>query len=261
MSRFVKPALWTTGVLAAGLLAFWLLLALDIPYQSTATPGTTSVPPPAPRAGQPAPSPAPQPVPSSAPPAEQLAWVTDVRPGPDDRSAVLHLDLPTCAEAPHARVTEAENRIDAEILFRPREGAHCPQAPADFPIKTAAPIGKRPFIVNVGETWGLVSGGWKKCDERLGCEPPADHCDQAWIAQLEFSAEAEYPGTTRACDQNWLVHDLQRHSGQPPTRVAYRWAGTYWASFAGAKGGGCAEILAVEPKFPTALCKDLKPPA
>ncbi len=249
MSRFVKAALWTTGVLAAGLLAFWLVLALDIPYRSTATPVPPSVTP-----SVPAPAP-------PAPPAEQLAWVTDVRPGPDDRSAVLHVDLPTCAEAPHARVTEADNRIDAEILFRPREGAGCPQMPADFPIRTAAPIGRRPFMVNVNERWGLASGGWKKCDERLGCEPPADHCNPAWIAQLEFSAEAEYPGTTRACDQNWLIHDLQRHSGQAATRVAYRWDGNGWASFAGAKDGGCAEILAAEPKFPTALCRDLTPPA
>ena len=248
MPRFLKPALWTAGVLAAGLLAFWLVLALDIPYQSTATPVTTTVPPPAPPAQQP------------APPAEQLAWVTDVRPGPDDRSAVLHVDLPTCAEAPHARVTEADNRIDAEILFRTPEGARCPQAPADFPVKTAAPIGKRPFIVNVTENWGLVSGGWKKCHPILGCEPPADHCNPRWVGQLEFSAEAEYPGDTRACDQNWLIHDLQRHSGQAATRVAYRWAGNGWESFAGAASGGCGEILAVEPKFPTALCKDLAPP-
>ncbi|MDS0136918.1 MULTISPECIES: hypothetical protein [unclassified Amycolatopsis] len=248
MSRFVKPALWTAGVLATGLLAFWLLLALDIPYQSTATPAPAS---PAATSEPPVP----------APPAEQLAWVTDVRPGPDDRSAVLHVDLPTCAGAPHARVTEDGNRIDAEILFRPPEGTSCAQAPADFPVKTAAPIGDRPFIVNVNQTWGLVSGAWKKCDERLGCHPPADHCNPAWIAQLEFSAEAEYPGTTRACDQNWLIHDLQRHSGEPATRVAYRWAGTGWTSVAGAKGGGCGEILAAEPKFPTALCKDLQPPS
>jgi hypothetical protein len=50
-------------------------------------------------------------------------------------------------------------------------------------------------------------------------------------------------------------------------RVAYRWAGNGWASFASAKGCGCGcgcgcgEILAVDPKFPTALCHNLTPPS
>ncbi|WP_410566560.1 hypothetical protein [Amycolatopsis sp. cmx-4-61] len=251
MSRFVRPALWTIGALAAGGFAFWLLLALNIPYRSTAAPETT---PPATSATAPATS-APPPV-----PAERTAWVTGVRPGPDDHSAVLHVDLPTCAVAPHAEVTEDGTAIRAGVLFRAEATADCPQRPADFPIRTAAPIGKRPVIVNVTETWGQAAGNWRKCDEHLGCEPPADHCSPAWVAQLEFSAEAEFPGTTRACDQNWLIHDLQRHRGQAPSRVAYRWAGNGWASFASSQGGGCAEILAAEPKFPTALCQNLTPP-
>jgi hypothetical protein len=248
MSRFVRPALWTFGGLAVGGLLFWLVLALNIPYQSTATPETTPVT-----------TPAPSPV--LAPPAERSAWVTDIRPGPDDHSAVLHVNLPTCAVEPHAQVTETTDRIDAGVLFRTKDGPGCEQAPADFPLKTTAPIGKRPVIVNAGEAWGLASGGWKNCDQNLGCAPPADHCDPAWVAQAEFSAEAEFPGTTRACDQNWLIHDLQRHSGQAANRVAYRWAGNGWASFASAKGGGCGEILAVDPTFPTALCQNLTPPS
>ncbi|KDN18789.1 hypothetical protein [Amycolatopsis rifamycinica] len=253
MPRFVKPVLWTIGVLAAGGLAFWLLLALNIPYQSTAapetTPGTTS-----------ATTPVPPPVPPPAPPAERTAWIADVRPGPDDHSAVLHVTLPTCAEGAHTQVTETGTRIDAGVLFRVRPDPDCQEFPADFPIRTAAPIGKRMVVVNSTESWGLRSGGWKKCDWAVNCDPPPDHCDPAWIGQLEFSAEAEFPGTTRACDQNWLIHDLQRHSGQRPTRVAYRWAGNGWSSVGGATGGGCAEILSTEPKFPTALCKDLAPP-
>jgi hypothetical protein len=116
----------------------------------------------------------------------------------------------------------AANRIDDGVLFRAENGLDCQQVQVDFPVRTAAPTGKRPVIVNAGNTWGLTAGGWKKCDTILGCNPPADHCDQAWIAQAEFSAVAEYPGTTRACDQNWLIHDLQRHSGQVAHRVAYR---------------------------------------
>jgi hypothetical protein len=246
MPKFGKPALWTSGVLAAGLLAFWLLPALNIPYQSTAAPETTPV----------TTTPVPPP-----PPAPQSAYVTDVRPGPDDHTAVLHVTLPTCAEAPLAQVEEAGNRIEADVLFRMPDGADCASSPADFPVKTAAPIGERPVYVNLSDSWGLVAGGWKKCDQILGCFPPADHCSPVRVAQLEFSAEAEYPGTTRACDQNWLIHDLQRHSGQAANRVAYRWAGDGWASFASAKGGGCGEIVAAEPKFPTALCQELGPPS
>ncbi|MEV5718867.1 hypothetical protein AB0L41_33685 [Amycolatopsis mediterranei] len=249
MAKFVRPALWTAGVLAAGGFVFWLLLALNIPYQSTAAPDTT-----------PGTAPATTTVLPSGPPSEGTAYVTDVRPGPDDHSAVLHVNLPTCADAPHTQVTEADGRIDAGVRYRPRPDPDCKQASADFPFRTAAPIGERPVIVNDAESWGLVSGGWKRCDRYVGCHPPADHCDPAYVGQLEFSAEAEFPGTARACDQNWLVHDLQRHSGQAATRVAYRWAGSFWESFAGANGGGCAEILAVEPKFPTALCEHLGPP-
>jgi hypothetical protein len=54
---------------------------------------------------------------------------------------------------------------------------------------------------------------------------------------------------------------LQRHSGQAANRVAYRWTGNGWTSFASATGGGCGEILAVEPKFPTHLCQNLIPPS
>ncbi|WP_328615195.1 hypothetical protein OHS18_47075 [Amycolatopsis sp. NBC_00355] len=255
MSRFVRPVLWTFGLLAVGGLGFWLLLALNIPYRSAATPETTPVTTPATTP----PATTPDSPPAPAPPADMSAWVTDIRPGPDDHSAVLHVDLPGCAVGPHIQVEEAANRIDADVLFRPKDDPDCKQVSADFPMKTAAPIGKRPVIVNVGDAWGLVAGGWKKCDKILGCEPPADHCDPAWVAQAEFSAEAEYPGTTRACDRNWLIHDLQRHAGQPANRVAYRWAGNGWASFASANGGGCGEILAVEPKFPTSLCQALAP--
>nr|WP_225956656.1 hypothetical protein [Amycolatopsis lexingtonensis] len=241
--------MWTFGALAAGGLVFGVLLALNIPYRSTAAPETTS-----------ATTPEPPPVPAAAP-AEMTAWVTDIRPGLDDHSAVLHVDLSACAIAPHAQVTEAPERIDAGVLFQAGAGPDCQQVPADVPLKTAAPIGKRPVIVNAEDSWRLLPGGWKKCDKILGCEPPPDHCAQAWVAQIEFSTEAEYPGTTRACDQNWLIHDLQRHSGQAPNRVAYRWAGTGWASFASASGGGCGEILAVEPAFPRSLCQNLTPPS
>ncbi|MEU4524526.1 hypothetical protein AB0F52_38105 [Amycolatopsis sp. NPDC024027] len=252
MSRFVKPALWTAGVLAAGLFAFWLLLALNIPYKSTAAPETTPVTTSAATATG-----SPPPVPG--PPLESAAWVVDVRPGPDDRTAVLHVNLPTCAVAPHVEVTEAGNGIRAEVRFRMPDGANCEQAPADLPVKVAAPIGKRLVVVNSAEPWGLRSGGWKKCDRVVACDPPADHCDPAWVGEIEYSTEAEFPGTTRACDQNWLIHDLQRHRGQPPNRVAFRWAGNGWSSFASATGGGCGEILAAEPKFPAALCQNLTP--
>jgi hypothetical protein len=248
MPGSARSALWTFGLLAAGGLVFWLVLALNIPYRSTATPETTPVttaePPPAP-----------------APPVDTSAWVIDVRPGPDDHSAVLHVDLPTCAVTPHTRITETADRIDAGVLFQTGNGPDCHQVPADFPMKTTAPIGKRPVLVNAADAWRLVSGGWQECDKILGCEPPADHCGKAWIAQEEFSAEAESPGTTRACDQNWLIHDLQRHSGQAANRVAFRWAGRGWSGFASAKSGGCGEILAAEPKFPTALCQELAPPS
>lgn len=247
MSRFVRPVLWTFGALAAGGLVFGVLLSLNIPYRTTAAPETTAVTSSAP------------PVVAAAP-AVVAAWVTDVRPGPDDHTAVLRVDLPSCALEPHARVTEAAERIDADVQFRPPAGPECPRTTADFPVKTAAPIGKRPVIVNAGESWRLLPGGWRKCDKILGCEPPADHCAAAWIAQLEFAAEAEHPGTTRACDQNWLIHDLSRR-GQAANRVAYRWAGGGWTSFASAKDGGCGEILAVEPAFPQALCRDLTPPS
>src|SRR4051812_25834056 len=143
MSRFVRPVLWISGSLAAGGLAFCAVLALNIPYRTAAAPET---PPGTPSGTTSGATPHPP-----APPATTSAWVTDVRSGADDHSAVLHVDLSSCAVGPHIEVTEAGNRIDAAVLFQLEDGPGCPQVPADFPMKTAAPIGKRPVIVNAGD--------------------------------------------------------------------------------------------------------------
>ncbi|SEC78504.1 hypothetical protein SAMN04489727_5077 [Amycolatopsis tolypomycina] len=251
MWRFVKPALWTFGVLATAGLAFWLVLAMNIPYKSAAAPDTT---PETTSASTTAPPP--------SGPTMDTAYVTDVRPGPDDRTVLLHVTLPTCVEVPETKVADGNDRVDVDVRFRrPGGGADCPPAPTDVPVRLRTPIGLRPVFVNTSDSWGQGPGGWRRCDRFLSCTPPADHCDPRWIGHLEARAEAEFSGTTRACDQHWLIHDLQRHSAEPPHRVVYRWAGDTWADFASPKGGGCGEILAAEPKFPTALCKDLAPPA
>ncbi|GAA4546546.1 hypothetical protein [Amycolatopsis samaneae] len=216
------------------------------------------------------------------------AEVTAVRPGPAPNVVIARVILPAgdpdCARSPHVdHLDETNDTVSAYIVYAmratlPREA--CPRKEqADVPLTTRSPIGDRAVTLNYGRAWHRKGAEYGHCDDNLGCVPPADHCAEAWINQVTFNADVPAnhlhgARDVRGCDQNWLILDLDRHVGDCPpaegapacrnthraNRVFYRWAGNGWASFANAKDGGCAEIRAVRPDFPSALCEKLPAP-
>ncbi|MFD9893796.1 hypothetical protein ACFWY9_30990 [Amycolatopsis sp. NPDC059027] len=216
------------------------------------------------------------------------AEVTAVRPGPEPNVVVARATVPAgepdCARSPHVdKVTEENDTVYANIVYSTRATLAreaCPRKEQiDVPLTARSPIGDRAISLNSGQAWHRKGAEYGHCDEYLGCVPPADHCAEPWINQTVFSADVPVnrlhgARDLRGCDQNWLVLDLDRHVGDCPpaegapacqntrraNRVFYHWAGNGWKSFAGAKDGGCAEVKAVEPEFPPALCEKLAAP-
>ncbi|WP_410639524.1 hypothetical protein [Amycolatopsis sp. lyj-346] len=198
------------------------------------------------------------------------ADVTGIRPGSDDHSLFVQVALPGkdpgCVREPRIeQVVEAKTDIRADVVYstRPAAGGCQDKVPAEVRLTTADPIADRTVIFNAdtGNAWRKLGAGWGHCDRQGTCAPPADHCDPAWIGAAASAAGAESPGTTRTCEPGWLILDLRKHQGEPPARTAFRWGNPGWTAFAQARSGGCAEILAAEPKFPVALCKALPAPA
>ncbi|WP_051736209.1 hypothetical protein [Amycolatopsis rifamycinica] len=198
------------------------------------------------------------------------ADVTGIRPGSDDHSLVVQVSLPGkdpgCVQEPRIeQVVEAKTDIRADVVYstRPAAGGCQDKVPAELRLTTADPIADRTvtFNADTGNAWHKLGAGWGRCDRRGSCAAPADHCDPAWIGAAVSAAGADSPGTTRACDPAWLVADFLEHQAGSPSRTAFRWSDAGWTSFARTRSGGCAEILAAEPKFPVALCKALRAPA
>jgi hypothetical protein len=250
--KFVREALWALGVLVVGGAFYVILFASDIPYRTGAETPKTSAPP--------APG-------VAAPPA--MATVLGLRPGRDEKSLVIQLSLPgkdpDCARNPRIdRFEEVNDTIYANTVFdAPPSGKDCRETTTgELLLTTPGPIADRTVILNSDTTavWNKLDGGWGHCDRYLGCHPSPDHCAPGRIARLEPSVEIEGQSHVRACDPDWLILDLGRPAGDRDVRVFYRWKDGGWESFANAAEGGCAEILGVEPKFPSALCEKLAPP-
>jgi hypothetical protein len=198
------------------------------------------------------------------------ADVTGIRPGADDHSLFVQVALPGkdpgCVREPRIeQVVEAKTDIRADVVYstRPAAGGCQDKVPAEVRLTTVDPIANRTVILNTdtGNAWHKLGAGWGHCDSQGACAPPADHCAPAWIGAAVSAAGAESPGTTLACEPGWLIMDLVKHQPEPPSRTAFRWSDAGWTSFAQARSGGCAEILAAEPKFPVALCRTLPAPA
>jgi hypothetical protein len=257
--KLVREVWWALGVLVVGGLLYSILLASNIPYSTGAE---EPEPPPA------APTSTAQTVAAAVEPPSAGAIVTGIRSGPDDRSLFVQIQVPANPDCVRDTriiyLSESADAIHANVVYsllRPEKECR-DTAPAEVPLKTSAPIGDRRVVLNssVGEPWNKIGDGWGHCDSYLGCNPPPDHCFDGRIGQLVFSADIEGDGTKQACDQDWLILDLNRHHGDPNIRVLYRWQGDGWSSYLRVRQGGCGEILAAEPKFPVTLCEKLTPP-
>jgi hypothetical protein len=254
--RLVREVWWALGVLVVGGLIYSILLAGNIPYRTGAE--------------EPEPPPA---APTSTAPVETPpsfgAEVTGIRSGPDDRSLFVQIRLPANPDCVRdtgiTYLTEENGLIYANVgysLVRPEKEC-LDRAPAEVLLTASAPIADRRVVINSNTTepWNKLGDGWGHCDRYLGCNPPPDHCFDGRIGQVIFSSDLEGDGTKLACDQDWLILDLNRHHGDPNVRVLYRWRDDWWSSHLRVYQGGCEEILAAEPKFPVALCEKLTPPS
>jgi hypothetical protein len=141
------------------------------------------------------------------------------------------------------------------------------------------PLRGRALVINQ-QAWELTAeGSYARCSEVLGCDPPEDRCDRAWVDALLAGVELppERDVDVLACDGRWLVLDVDAvitgcqpiDGSTPPTGCAG--SGTHrrlfaklddqrlWVVVASGTTGGCSAVHAQEPDFPSRLCEDLPP--
>ncbi len=207
------------------------------------------------------------------------AEVTGVRRGPDPRTLLVDVVLiaghPECARNPRVdQYTEENTIIHANVVFesaRAQVVGGCPEKAAAVATLTAPqPIGERIVVLNQ-QAWAPEGSGYRRCDPELGCHPPADHCDPAWIraAISELDVPRHSYWNTEHCDAGWLIVTVDVNSSAcgaggrpgcsaPPavTRYFLRFD-TRWRVVAGTTAAGCAAVLRAEPSFPRNLCERL----
>jgi hypothetical protein len=208
----------------------------------------------------------------------------------DDLSVVIEVSLPggasNCARDLHTdmlqdREPDRPDTIYANVVFS-SAGASvhggCPQqVKAEVTMRVNDPVRDRVFMFNaMGPGWALDGDRYRKCDDILGCYPPADHCDPVWIDQAVFQLDVPVKHIrgvrdVRGCDGTWLVVDVNPAVGDCPpadgespctvpprtTRWFMHFSGKTWDQLTGAKVGGCAPVRAVRPDFPGSLCENL----
>jgi len=222
----------------------------------------------------------PGPLRSVPPPAPSQAEVVGVHPGPDERSVVLDLRLlgpdPACGRDPRLGVVSDEaGLVFANIVVDVEPDVACDEyRSVSVTVSFDMVVSGRVLVLNNSQTWELIDGAdYQLCAERLGCHPPADRCDRAWIDELLFQADTPqhtYTNTVH-CDQTWLVLEINTNAGAcgagrpgcsaPPNtrRVFYEWRDR-WVAIAGGQDAGCPAELDDYPAFPTEVCAGLPAP-
>jgi hypothetical protein len=210
------------------------------------------------------------------------ADVTAVRRGPGGRTAIVELQVPSgdpdCARDPRAtNLVEENNLVYASFVVDSRQddraGRCLARATATAELTAPGPLGDRTLVLNQ-QAWAPQGDTYRRCDDQLGCRPPADHCDRAWVDQAISGMDVPrhaYQGV-KGCDGDWLVLEIDTGAGacgpvdpgpRPSCTAESRRSRHFmtftdgWTTVSGARDAGCAGIHAVEPDFPTALCKDL----
>lgn len=218
-------------------------------------------------------------------------WVTDtaevigVRPGADDRTVIVQARLsagrPDCARDPHMKLlSETNDTVTAGAFFSSASSSiigACPsRTTVELFLSTSGPLAGRRLSLGDTYAWVVRGNGYVHCQEFLGCDPPADHCDPKWIDKAVFALDVSVKHIRgvrkeRGCDGNWLVVDIDRSVGMCPpvdgqsacsvpanvTRFYLEWRSENWLQFAGTRNAGCADVKAKRPDFPTALCENL----
>lgn len=214
--------------------------------------------------------------------------VTGVRAGSTAEEIILALDLPAgqpgCAQDPAATVESDEQTVLVHTTFvstvEPEFGVCAERVSHDLPVSIPLLAGRN-LSVNSRHLWAPADGAtaFRQCHDILGCHPPADRCDPAYVELMLSRSEVapERQVDIVACDGTWMVLEIdavmsgcQSLDGRsPPTGCAgsgthARWFATAhpdegWNVVVSGDAGGCGDVHATIPDFPTALCQDLPP--
>ena len=201
------------------------------------------------------------------------ADVTAVRAGTDPRTALLTVSLRDgCARDPRLTyLTEENGNVYANVVqdlpgAGTGTGTGCPPAEAaEITLTSAKALGQRPLVLNQ-EAWARVGDAYRRCSATLGCDPPADHCDQVWVRAavrgLDVSRHAT--GDVEACAGEWLVMtvpDDPAACGAAPRagctaatttrRYFLRFTTAGWQVMSRSTQAGCA---GAPDAFPSAMC-------
>jgi hypothetical protein len=216
------------------------------------------------------------------------ATVVGVRQG-DAHTAIVEVDLPDghpdCArdlrvEQVQDQLPDRPTTVYANVVYTAGTAVDatadgCPEhRRAEVPLRVTDPLGDRQLLFNsMGPAWSPDGARYRTCDEILGCQPPADHCDRAWIDNALYYMDLPVNRTGAvsnvvACDGTWLVLELNRGAGNCPpdqpcastaeTRRLFLYFGQYgWDTVASTRDAGCAAVHIERPDFPAALCESL----
>lgn len=219
------------------------------------------------------------------------ATVVDVQPGRSDREAVIRVRLPgnrrDCGHDPRISRSEQDRGLfylnvvysAATDLAR----GSCPFAASagrtgQVRFTATVPLTGRTLVLNSMSTWHQEGTGYRQCDQKLGCSPPADHCDRTWrdaaLGQLDVPRHSRV--ATRACDGHWMVIDIDTGAAActrinaaangctaipDATRYFLSFTGAGWDVITGTRTAGCGQVRSTQPAFPTRLCQDLPAPS
>ncbi len=254
-----------------------LLLPLMVLVGCAAPPGSREAAGPAPSTG-------------AVTPQRWVSYAADVvavHPGRTGRDAIIEVRLPgsrvDCGRDPQVSYVEEEQGLfHLTVVFsaasNPRDSCASSRL-AEVTFNAPASLSGRTLVINNESFWQQTGTDYRKCDERLGCDPPTDHCDPAWrdlvLGHLDVPRHSGV--STRACDGHWMVVDIDvgpssctrinaAVNGCRPTSNVTRWflrfTGTRWEIITGTtRTGGCSVVQAEDPNFPTTLCQDLSAPA
>jgi hypothetical protein len=141
-------------------------------------------------------------------------------------------------------------------------------------LTLSEPLAGRDLVVDTNPYTSEGAGTMRRCDARLGCHPPTFGCDQPWIDQALRDADTP-PRSKRnveGCDGHYLVMTIDVGTSACPANDAsacdgpsralhwfFRAIDDRWRAITATTSGGCADVIAAEPLFPTALCTDLAP--
>jgi hypothetical protein len=210
------------------------------------------------------------------------ADVTGVTPGPGAQTVTLHVNALAgrdgCSRNVRIGYRAEENGVIYANIVQDSAAAEqrggCPTfAPTEVRLSSTKPIGDRPLSLNQ-QLWGLRNGTYARCDENLGCHPPADRCDPTWtraaVRGMDVSRHSQ--GTVEACDGNWLIMTVpddpvacgaEARAGCEVNTAVRRYflrnAPAGWSVVAQTTSGGCDVVRKAVPAFPRKLCTGLEP--